>query len=224
MYDEIKERILEGLERLPEQSYNKRLSYLIEEKKLNDEKINDYEIREKLGKIQNVLSREWRVYFDINKFLEELIALYKKKIPQNEPIQTENITKKEADLPKKALNKSSFETPTNVYSPQELPNLGDCALMQVYLSLSGEGESVTNANKEEIAKKYDCHPKRLYEEYNNFQKPNARTEEAGSERKNKAKADRFNRVIKLLQPFPEALKRATDEQKIFIVASQKSYD
>ncbi len=53
------------------------------------------------------------------------------------------------------------EKPTTTKLSQAY-SLGDYALMQVYLSLSGEGESVTNTNKDVIAKNNDLHGKRLY--------------------------------------------------------------
>ncbi len=102
-------------------------------------------------------------------------------------------------------------------------NLGDYALMQVYLSISGEGESVTNANKGEIAGRYSIHAKRLYEDFNKYTETNARIETI-NKRSDNQKKKRFEKVIKLLAPYPKALKRATDEQKVFINASLKTYE
>ena len=107
--------------------------------------------------------------------------------------------------------------------PNDEYTLGDYALMQVYLSISEEGEGVTNANKSEIAGRYSIHAKRFYEDFNKYTEANARTETI-NKRSDKEKKKRFEKVIKLLAPFPKALKRATDEQKVFLNASLKTYE
>lgn len=102
-------------------------------------------------------------------------------------------------------------------------NLGDYALMQVYLSLTGEGESVTNTNKDTIADKYQLHGKRFYEAFNKYRNVTARTETV-NERTDNEKKKRFEKVVVLLSPYPNALKLAIDEQKLFILASQAQYE
>ena len=122
-----------------------------------------------------------------------------------------------------SISTINIETTPTIQSETEKYNLGDYALMQVYLSISGEGEAVTNTNKDKIANEYNLHGKRLYESFNRFSNSMSRTE-ITSKRSDKAKNERFEKVIKLLSEYPKALKRATDEQKMFISASQKQYE
>jgi len=85
---ENKERILNGLKQLPEKAYIERYSYLVEEKKLNNEKREDFEIREELRE-EKILTREGMVYKAIDEFLTKLIAVYKPKLPDPGKIKEE---------------------------------------------------------------------------------------------------------------------------------------
>lgn len=114
--------------------------------------------------------------------------------------------------------KVGTETP----SETEKFTLGDYALMQVYLSKSNEGESVTNKNKDTIANKYGFKGQKFYQEFNKYLKPLERTG-TSVEKKDNAKLKRFERVMILLKPYPIALKRANDERKTFLIAYNKLY-
>lgn len=115
-------------------------------------------------------------------------------------------------------NPQTNEKPTQ----QNRFKLSDYALMQFYLFSSGEGESVTNTNKDNIASKYGYKGHKFYLEYNKNTSINNRTG-LTTERSDAIKKARFEKVIELLSDFPKALERATDEQKMFLSAYQKQY-
>lgn len=97
------------------------------------------------------------------------------------------------------------------------------SMKQVYLSLSGEGEKVTNKNKNEIGPilGYDGH--KFYQSFNFYQRKSQRVCLSGSKPKDRNQLKRFELVIDLLKNYPKAIALAKTELKAFSDLYNKSY-
>lgn len=119
---------------------------------------------------------------------------------------------------KKWINKNDeFELPKKFSMPHY-------ALFQVYIASSGEGEAVTNINKDEIASSYGYNGHKFYQEFNRYRHIGERTNLEGAKIKDKNKVERQKKVIELLAEYPKALSQANIELKALLDAFYRHYE